>query len=302
VILTVTFNPAVDHTLAVGAALEDGAVQYSDDERFDAGGKGINVSQYVAGLGGETLATGLVGGFTGEYIRTALEGELRTDFVGTDGLTRLNTTVLAGDSEYKVNHRGPDVGGEAVDAVVETLRRHDPDVVAVCGSLPPGLDVSSTDRVAAAGEWATAVDVGGESLAALDGNYAYCKPNEAELAAATGRSVESVPEAFAAARALREQGLERVVASLGGDGAILVGPDAAFHAAAVDVEVVDTVGAGDALFAGVLAASDAGADDEQALRRGVAVASRVVGAAGTSVPAFDGLDEAAAAVELTRES
>nr|WP_276250729.1 PfkB family carbohydrate kinase [Halomicroarcula sp. SHR3] len=62
--------------------------------------------------------------------------------------------------------------------------------------------------------------------------------------------------------------------------------------------MADTVGAGDALLSGTLAAWADGADDATALRTGVAVATRLVERPGTSPPAFDGLDTRREAVSV----
>ncbi|WP_225333800.1 1-phosphofructokinase [Halomicrobium urmianum] len=300
-ILTVTFNPAVDQTMTFAESLTPGAVSRATDARFDAGGKGINVSQYLDALDADTVATGLLGGFTGTFIRDALADDgFATDFVDIDEPTRLNTTALAGGEEYKLNQNGPDVAPSVVDDLADAVRSHGPDRVLVGGSLPPGLDPDAIDRIAGAGEWRTAVDVGGDVLAALDGEYDLAKPNREELAAATGADVETIAECADAARRLRDGGFERVVASLGGEGALLAGPDGVVFAEAFDVDVVDTVGAGDAMLTGVLAALDRGESDEAALRNGVAVATRVVQRAGTSVPDFEGLDEDRDAVETRR--
>jgi 1-phosphofructokinase len=285
VILTVTLNPAVDHTVRLDESLEAGRVQRASEARFDAGGKGINVAKYLDGLGAETLATGVLGGFLGEFVATRLTADgIAHDFVETDGRTRLNTTVLT-DAEYKINHRGPSVDGSVVDRVIDRIEAHDPETVVVAGSLPPSLGVEAVDRIAASADWETVVDVGGEQLDRLAGSYTLCKPNRAELAAATGAPTGTVEECARAAETLRSTGFERVVASLGADGALVATRSGTVHVPAPEAEVVDTVGAGDALLAGVLAALAEGESDEDALRRGVAVASRVVGVPGTTIPA-----------------
>jgi len=299
-IVTVTFNPAVDHTIQVDAMPEPGAVARTDEAQFDAGGKGINVSQYLTALGADTVATGLVGDFLGEYIRTELDqAGIPADLVEIDGKTRLNTTILSDDGEFKINHDGPSVGADVVDDAIDAIERHDPEMVLVAGSLPPGLGPEAIDRIARAGEWDAVVDVGGATLQALDADYALCKPNWEELADAVDRPVESVEDCLAAADALRERGFERVVASLGSDGALLASADELVHAGALDIEVADTVGAGDAMLAGVLSELVVEGDERVALRRGVAVASRVVATPGTKVPSFEELDEAVDRVELT---
>ena len=300
-ILTVTYNPAVDQTMTFEKPLAPETVNRATDARFDAGGKGINVSQFLAGMDTETVATGLLGGFTGDFVTDQLQAAgIETAFVATDEPTRLNTTALADGTEYKLNQSGPAVDIAVVDELLDRIADCDPERVLVGGSLPPGLDTGAIDRIAAAGSWETTVDVTGDLLRALDGEYALCKPNREELAAATERSVETVEDCVAAASALREQGFERVVASLGADGAVLVGPNGAVYADPLDVDVVDTVGAGDALLSGVLAALERGDGDELALATGVAVASRVVAQAGTGVPDLDTVFEGRSDVETRR--
>lgn len=287
-ILTVTLNPAVDHTLNVDRFPVPDRVARADAARVDPGGKGINVSKYLVELETETVATGVVGGFLGKFVRDSLaDGEINGDFVEIDGRTRLNTTILADDAEFKINHDGPTVSQSAIDDLLDTVEHKSPETVVVGGSLPPGLGPDTIDRIARAGDWETVVDVGGSLLEELNASYALCKPNREELAAATGSSVNSLEDCYDAVEALRRMGYDRVIASLGADGAIMSTPDDCFHAAAVDTEVVDTVGAGDSLLAGVLSALDGGATDREALRAGMAVASRVVSVPGTDIPPLD---------------
>ena len=284
-ILTVTYNPAVDHTISIETEPHPGRVERATERRFDAGGKGINVSQYLAALGVETTATGLLGGFTGEYVRDLLAAEpFDAPFVGVEDATRLNGTVHAADGEYKFNERGPSVDPDVVEDVLETVTRESPDRVVVGGSLPPALGPDAIDRIARAGDWETTVDVGGELLAALDAHYACCKPNRKELAAATGHTIDSVAEAIDAAEELRRTGFDRVVVSLGADGAALVSENERLYAPSVQTTVRDTVGAGDALLSGLLAGLERGMSPKQALALGVAVASRAVATAGSGVP------------------
>lgn len=286
-IVTVTLNPAVDYTVQLDEGPTPGAVARTDAARFDPGGKGINVSKYLIGLDIDTTATGIVGDFPGRYLTASLTDDgIPNDFVEISGRTRLNTTVLTPDSEYKINQDGPVVDDRAVDGVVEKIRRHDPETVVVAGSLPPNVGSEAIDRITTAGPWRTVVDLNGSLLCELEADYALCKPNKAELADATGRSVETVEEGVAAARTLQQRGFERVVASLGPDGAVMVTPDAAFHTSALDADIVDTVGAGDALLAGTLAQRRLDGSDESVLRAGVAVAARVVAVSGTRVPSL----------------
>jgi 1-phosphofructokinase len=289
-ILTVTLNPAVDHTVRLDEPLDASTIHRTDEARFDAGGKGINVSKYLNEFGAETTATGILGGFLGSFIESQLSADgISHDFVGIDGQTRLNTTVLT-DEEYKINHTGPKVDTSTIDAIIERIVAHDPETVVIAGSLPSSLDVPAIDRISAAGGWKTVVDIGGKDLTRLTGSYALCKPNREELATATGEATTTVEECLHAAELLQSDGFDRVIASLGADGAVLATDSNTRHVPALDIDVVDTVGAGDALLAGVLAEFADGSTDEKSLRTGVAIASRVVSMPGTTVPSLSALD------------
>ena len=71
-IFTVTLNPACDRTVIIERFHLD-QVNRVSERRRDPGGKSINVSKVIRALGGESVATGLLGGETGDYIASALE-------------------------------------------------------------------------------------------------------------------------------------------------------------------------------------------------------------------------------------
>ncbi|MFB6152452.1 MAG: 1-phosphofructokinase [Haloarculaceae archaeon] len=287
-ILTITPNPAVDQTIEMDEDLEPDVVQRSTGAQFDSGGNGINVSQFLRALDHDTVATGIVGGFTGYFITEDLKDyDVPTDFIEIDEPTRMNTTILVPDSEYKLNQSGPEIDPSVVDDLIETLREHDPSMINIGGSLPPGMDVDDVDRIAAAGDWETAVDIHGELLPELDETYEYCKPNREELSAALDMEVETIDDCAEAARQLHEMGYERVLASMGAEGAVLITPDKTLFAPALDVDIVDTVGAGDSMFAGLLWAYEQGWSDERALRAGVATSSKLVSVKGPSIHELD---------------
>ena len=293
-ILTVTLNPAVDHTVNVEGKLDPERVTRADIARYDAGGKGINVSKYLTGLGVETVATGIVGGLFGEYVTRQLSRtKIPHDFVEMSGCTRLNTTILTDDEENKINQSGNAVTRETTRAVIETVRGYDPEVVVVAGSLPPGVGAATIDRIADAGDWDTVVDVSGHLLEQLRVDYALAKPNRQELATATGMPTDTVDDCIAAATALQTTGFERVVASLGADGAVLATPTETLAVSATRTDVVDTAGAGYAMLAGIVAALFRDLSDEAALQYGTAVAARSVTVPGTSVPDLSEMDEIA---------
>ena len=111
-------------------------------------------------------------------------------------------------------------------------------------------------RAHAAGA-AVALDTSGTPLKiALAAGPQMVKPNRHELAELVGEPLETREALVAAARALLNgpHAPETVIVSLGGDGALFLTREQALHAHPVKVAVTSTVGAGDAMVAGLVAA------------------------------------------------
>jgi ribokinase len=80
----------------------------------------------------------------------------------------------------------------------------------------------------------------------------FLTPNAGEAERLSGSPVRDLDEAFQAARALCDQGVDQVLVKMGAAGCALVSEEGERHFPAPAVEPVDTTGAGDA-FAGALA-------------------------------------------------
>lgn len=74
---------------------------------------------------------------------------------------------------------------------------------------------------------------------------AFFTPNETELATLTGRPVETEAQVLAAARMLTAKGLQNVIVTLGRRGSLWVRADGENFVPALQVQAVDTTGAGD---------------------------------------------------------
>ncbi|MHA1734292.1 MAG: ribokinase [Promethearchaeota archaeon] len=85
-------------------------------------------------------------------------------------------------------------------------------------------------------------------------------PNETEASLLTGVRVESVDDAREAAMVLLEKGVGAVIVTLGEKGALLVTGDREEFIGAVEVDAVDTTGAGDAYNGGLVTALAEGKD------------------------------------------
>jgi ribokinase len=98
-------------------------------------------------------------------------------------------------------------------------------------------------------------------------DVSFFVPNETELAILTGRPAETDADIEAAARTLLGRGMEAVIVTLGGRGALVATAAGAKRIAAARVTPVDTTGAGDAFVGAFARYHGAGLDIESALAR-----------------------------------
>lgn len=287
-IVTLTLNPSLDRTIEVDQ-LTRGAVLRAGRARLDPGGKGVNVSRALLANGARSRAVLPCGGEDGRRLVRLLEQEgVDVVAVPCTGSTRSNITLAEPDGTVtKINEPGGAMSPAELDRVAAAVLRAagSADWVVVCGSLPPGVpvDVYATlgRRFAAAGI-RVAVDTSGPALlAAVAAGAELVKPNREELAEAVGRPLESLRDVVEAAQEMRSWGAGTVLASLGADGAVLVGPGGVLAGESPHVEPRSTVGAGDSLLAGFLSVGGSGA---AALAEGLAWGAAAAGLPGSRMP------------------
>lgn len=229
------------------------------------------------------------GGDEGDQLIRLLKAEgVEVLAVPISGRTRSNITLAEPDGTVtKVNEPGPAMFRAELDEVTDRVltRAVDADWVVLCGSVPPGLPADAyaqlCRKLRAAGV-RVAVDTSGPALreAALAG-ATLLKPNRDELAEVVGSPLADLGDVVDAAQRLRAWGAGTVVASLGADGAVLVDADGVVMGTCPVVRPRSTVGAGDALLAGFLAAGARGA---AALAEGLAWGAAAVSLPGSRMP------------------
>ena len=259
-IVTVTPNPGIDLTLTV-PQLTLNQVLRATHTRSDMGGKGFNVSRALQALGTPSVTMGFIGGFTGQRMAAGLQQiGLETDFVEIAGETRTNVVVTneTASEHLKANEPGPEVTpGEIAaffDRVSDRVRAGDTWVLS--GSLPPGVPadfyaqlIESIQQVGAR----AVVDTSGEPLRqACHARPFMVKPNDIEAEQVTGCPIESEEDARRAASDILGYGIKIVALSLGAEGLILATGDETLHARPPHIQARNTVGAGDALVAGLV--------------------------------------------------
>ena len=256
--MTVTPNPSIDRTVEIDH-LERGALIRAKRSSAEAAGKGVNVAYALAAHGVATLAILPLAQDSATTYLGLLADAIPIAAVPIAGSIRINVSLVEADRTVtKVNEAGPELGPEDVDAILASATaRSDASWIVGCGSLPPGAPMDLYARLvrgATAGQ-RVAIDSSGEALrSAVCAGAALVKPNLAELEALAGRPLATIGDATAAALELIARGCRAVLLSLGRDGAVFVDGDGATHAEARIDDVANTVGAGDALLAGFLAA------------------------------------------------
>ena len=163
-------------------------------------------------------------------------------------------------------------------------------LVVLAGSLPPGCPPDHYGRLIARLQSRSVrvlLDTSGDALAdALAGPALpwAIKPNRDELAEWAGQPLNTVRHIAAQAQRLREQGLGLVAVSMGEQGALFATEHGVLHAQLPATAVTSTVGAGDAMVAGIAAALAEQADTERVARLAVAFAVAKLGLAGPNLP------------------
>ncbi|KJE27898.1 1-phosphofructokinase [Geobacillus kaustophilus] len=276
-IYTCTLNPSVDYIVHLDE-LHVGELNRSVKTFTFPGGKGINVSRVLKRLGVDSTALGFVGGFTGGFIESELRNEgIACDFVHVLGQTRINVKLKAG-RETEINGEGPVIAGDDAAQLMEKIGALSAgDVLVLAGSAPMSLPADVYEQLAAPAvkrRVRLVVDTSGPALEALLACRPFlAKPNHHELAQLFGAAVLTKEEIIPYGRRLVERGVEHLIVSMGGAGAFYFSREATLFAEAPQGTVKNSVGAGDSMVAGFLAAWANGTSIEEAFAYSVAAGS-----------------------------
>lgn len=282
-ILTVSMSPCVDVTVKLDE-FRTGRTNVAAEKRVTYAGKANNVAAGVARLGEKAFVTGFMYNENGALFEKALDKEgIPFCFVWNAGRVRENYKFIDGNGVLtEVNEEGRPVAREKLADLLNMVRAQSAKSVAavISGGLPKGTpDSYYGDLVAAAKTSAilVAADTYGDRLlAAIDAGADIVKPNLDELSQTFGKEFTTREEQLAAARELVKRGAKYVLLSLGADGAMLVSESEAYYCKSQKVEVVSTVGAGDAMLAAATIAVANGCEPSEILRSAVSAGTAAV--------------------------
>ncbi len=258
---TVTLNPAIDRTITV-AGFSRGAVNRAEFVGDRAGGKGVNVASALAEQGHRVAALGFLGRdndaiFAAHFAGLGVDDRCRR----LPGATRTGLKIVDSTRGETTDLNFPGLAPAPADteAVLRQLDALAAPWGVLAGSLPPGVPADfyaqAIRRLHARGV-RVALDTSGAALdAALAAGPDIIKPNTHELEALVGRALPDETAVIEAAKTIvAANGVRLVAVSRGAAGAVFVTAEQVVAARPPTIEVRSTVGAGDAMVAGLVAA------------------------------------------------
>jgi 1-phosphofructokinase family hexose kinase len=286
-ILAAGLSPAWQQIL-VFEDFHPGQVNRACEVHWCASGKVLNVGIALAHLRSSENVTAQVLSVVGARARAAIAPEfarLGVDchWIETAAETRICTTILdraTGRTTELVENAAPLTSND-----IDRFRRAfdeeaaSADVVVFSGSLPPGVSTTLYRDVLRNTSLRAVLDIRGpELLAALECRPLCVKPNREELGKSLGSPLVSDADLHAAMRELNRQGAEWVVVTHGADAVWASHADQfyRFHPPIVE-HVINPIGSGDCLAAGVAWATACGSDMLDSIRFGIAASVDNVG-------------------------
>lgn len=279
------------------SSVELGEVNRASSVTVEAGGKGINVARALARAGHSAAAVYPAGVADGEQLASLLPqvDEFTAMPVDVGRPIRINLTIIDGDGRTtKLNESGDPLDDAGQARLGAALFQHGSgaDWVAICGSLPPEVDIGFAARLLAELPPGVrgAVDASGDPLRHIAANGCdLIKPNHEELEALVGQQLPTLGDVVDAAADVQRGGVSSVLVSLGGDGALLVDGDTIAFGTSPTTDIGNTVGAGDGFLAGFLSVGGSGV---QSLEEALAWGRAAVRSPSTAFPPASAEDRA----------
>ncbi|MBO5322977.1 MAG: hexose kinase [Oscillospiraceae bacterium] len=270
-IYTLTLSPAYDvHAFAqTFAAFHENLATVTSRE---AGGKGVNISRALAAGGGKSTAVVVLGKENAQEFRQALDGAGLDSLVFLkNGRIRENLTLhCPGVPETRISFTGFSVDSAVLEQVRDAMDIEPGTIVTFTGRVPVGIDMPQVKAFLKELQNAGARIVldsrsfGLEDI--LEVRPWLIKPNQEEISMLFGCQIETVEQALEKTQVLAEAGIENVMVSLGGDGALLIHEGKVFRAVPPEIVPISTIGAGDSTIGGFIAAAQKGEKPAECLR------------------------------------
>jgi tagatose 6-phosphate kinase len=278
-IIFLSTTPALQRTMIFPRLAVD-AVNRATQVIEYASGKNINGARVARALGEAVVATGVLGGETGRRIAADLDtAGIARDFIDVSPPTRMCVTAVdrAAGTATELIEEAAEIADDDGDRLLNKLGdlMEEADVLVLSGKLAPGVGnafYARCVRLAREVDVPTVLDARGEPLRlALAEHPTIIKPNRSELAETVGLDRFETDDQFKdAIRDSISGGAQWVVVTQGAKDTI-VSDGRSFHAIETPrVKVVNPIGSGDSLAAGLAVGLRRGMDVLNACVLGVA--------------------------------
>jgi tagatose 6-phosphate kinase len=282
VIIAAGLTPAWQ-TIMRFRALQPGEVNRAYETHHFSSGKVLNVAVALAHLGAECQAVALVGGPAREAIDREFSAlGISRHWVVSRAAIRSCVTVLedalSRTTELVENAAAPTADELDEFAAVFAHSAEHAKAIVLTGSLPAGVPTDFYQNLLAAVRCPVVLDARGpELLAALEHRPLLVKPNREELAATVGRAITSDRELREAMSELARRGAQWILMTDGAKPAWLFGSGVLYKVTLPRVEnVVNPIGSGDCVAAGVAWAISQGKPPLEAVAWGLAAGAENV--------------------------
>lgn len=306
-VVTVTINPAIDQTILI-PNFAAGTVNRVQSSRMDPGGKGINVASCLADFGQPVTAAGFLGAENDDLFRRLFAQKAIEDrCVRCDGATRIGVKIsdLAQRKTTGINFPGPTPSAEHIAELFGVLRdlAADREWFVLSGSIPAGVPAGIyREMIDTLAGKKVVLDTSGEGFRqAVTAGPWIIKPNVDELEELIDLPL-TTPEAIvqAARQLMQSHGIATTVVSMGKEGAIFVEDQDTVWVMPGPADAKSTVGAGDAMVAGVVAGKIQGLALAECARLATAFSVAAIGKIGSGLPSVEAVQEAREKVVIRR--
>ena len=242
-IVTVTCNPAIDRSII------------NNNETFDIGGKGINVSKALNTLGQKSMLTGFLGKDNKELVLNDLDSlSLFHHFVLVDGKVRTNTKRIIDNELFEENEKGPFIDDRSKEKLFSYLSTYINSTIVISGSLSENVErdyYAKLITMLKKHNCYVILDCDKQLLKkAIDAKPNVIKPNKKEICELFNIEYDK-QLLIDKCKQLVNSGIELVVVSMGKEGSLFINKDHVYQINEIELNYVSSLCAGDSMVAGI---------------------------------------------------
>jgi ribokinase len=251
------------------------------------GGKGANQAVAAARLGSQAHLFGRVGGDGfGQQLLSSLQAQgVECEGVAIDNSTHtgIATITVASTGENQIV-LAAGANGQVGQTDIDRLKQQLPGMSALLLQLEIPIEMAIAAAKAAQEAGVTVILDPAPAPKQFPSDFYkrvdILTPNQTEAEQLLGRSIHSIDDAIQAAQEFRQQGVQRVVLTLGEQGIVVADVQGITHWPTYPTTVVDTTAAGDAFNGAMAAALDQQQPWTTALQWGLAAGALTVSRSG----------------------